>query len=143
MAKRKSRMPATCRSAEFLRDHGMVVWPFCGRIACVRDSTIAPPKGPRASEQGILRPWFFLTKPPAPGQENAVFFKIHEFPLAVLEISGHLFVTANEFFTSVNHPFACHFQIPDERGISPVDFPGGDSMWCRTHSEFFGGNVHQ
>ena len=41
------------------RDRVMAMRPICGMIFLVRDSTIAPPKGPRASEQGIRRPWFF------------------------------------------------------------------------------------
>jgi len=77
----------------FSRDHGMEMRPDFGILAHVRDSTIAPPKGPWAPEQGIRRPWFFYVheRRGHGGKKD-----ILKFPLALLKNLGHLFITACE-----------------------------------------------
>lgn len=113
---------ASCRETpHILRDHGMEMRPFLSRICLVRDSEIALPKGPRASESGIRRLWFFRWMEPTQKQDLR---KILKFELAGLKFLGHQSFTASEYSVSADYSTRCHFQVPDEQGVRWLELRG-------------------
>jgi hypothetical protein len=111
-----------------LRDRGLAIWPVCGILNSVRDSTIAPPKGPRASEQGIRRPWFFQA-----GASRTIRWDFLNslLPLLIFNVSYLSHQLSNPVYRSVHVDVISKFQMAG--AIASQNFRGGvfRSAWCR------------